>query len=182
MERFADRNLDYDSDSPSEESRRFRRELLERIRQELFAMADREPGPVEQRLLRQVAAIIRRCENDLLSSFNLPPGNAPSSQPTSRRTSAVTMNVDDGLRPQARQLLMHAPAPEHIASVPPPGLASEPTSPRTNALLAGTAQGGQGWNDILPFPSDWIDWNAVFPPGLEGPDSAPTLSAPVWTR
>ncbi|KAF2006099.1 hypothetical protein P154DRAFT_517816 [Amniculicola lignicola CBS 123094] len=60
----------YNSDSPSEESRRFRRDLLERIRSELHATAEREPGPVEQRLLRQVASIIQRCETDLLNAFH----------------------------------------------------------------------------------------------------------------
>ncbi|KAH7411616.1 hypothetical protein DE146DRAFT_627672 [Phaeosphaeria sp. MPI-PUGE-AT-0046c] len=60
----------YDSDSPSESSRRFRRELLRLIQTELVNTAQRLPGPVEQQLLHQVAGIIRRCENDLLTSLD----------------------------------------------------------------------------------------------------------------
>jgi hypothetical protein len=38
------------------------------------------------------------------------------------------------------------------------------------------------WEDS----SDWIDWNAIFPPGPELPasergDTVPTFTAPVWT-
>lgn len=60
----------YNVDAPSEESRRFRLELLRRVQQELTSTAEQLSGPVQQQLLQQVASIIRRCEEDLLNSFD----------------------------------------------------------------------------------------------------------------
>jgi hypothetical protein len=172
---------DYDSDSPTEESRRFRRELLERVRQELFATAEREPGPVEQRLLRQVAGIIRRCESDLLESFYAPAGPQVLSAPASRRASAIDISMDDGpsqVRSQVQTSFdasMEQPQPE-------------PVRPRGNAHDTGAAAAVAGWGDLGIFSSsDWIDWNIAFPPGLdvqgtEREDAFMALSAPVWSR
>ncbi|PVH98437.1 hypothetical protein DM02DRAFT_46224 [Periconia macrospinosa] len=84
--------------SPSDDSRRFRRFLLERIRAELYATAERDPNsPIEQRLLRQVAAIIQRCEAELLETFqptlsssSISPSStiAAGTSSSSRRTSS----------------------------------------------------------------------------------------------
>ncbi|KAL1601478.1 hypothetical protein SLS60_006393 [Paraconiothyrium brasiliense] len=179
----------YDSDSPTEESRRFRRELLERVRQELFATAEREPGPVEQRLLRQVAGIIRRCESDLLESFCAPPGAHPSPPPPSRRTSEI-MNpidlIDNGATqrlPQHRSSFDHSLEPPTADPVPP----TAPVSPRDVHDPGAPPPIGE-WPNLDPFyPSPWIDWNIAFPPGpdiqgAEREDAFMTLSAPVWTQ
>ncbi|KAF9731935.1 hypothetical protein PMIN06_000279 [Paraphaeosphaeria minitans] len=177
----------YDSNSPTEESRRFRREVLERIRQELFATAEREPGPVEQRLLRQIAGIIRRCENDILESFYAPPGTQQSSLPPSRRASAIADLMDNNpprLTPQSQ--------PGFNAGVGQPNAhpapQTEPVSPRGNVHDPGAPAPAAGWNDLGIFSSsDWIDWNIPFPAGpdmqgTEREDAFMALSAPVWTR
>lgn len=177
--------IDYDSDSPTEESRRFRRELLERVRQELFATAEREPGLVEQRLLRQVASIIRRCENDLLESFHAPPGTQPSPLPASRRTSGMPDSSNDGAPPtciQVQPIDMDPRQPVHL--VPP----AEPVSPGGHVQNMGAPlPPGEGF-DLGIFSNDWmIDWNITFPPGpeaqgVEREDAFMPLSASVWTR
>ncbi|KAF1967345.1 hypothetical protein BU23DRAFT_602909 [Bimuria novae-zelandiae CBS 107.79] len=172
----------YDSDSPTEESRRFRRELLERVRQELFATAEREPGPVEQRLLLQVASIIRRCENELLESFYAPSGNQHNLLPPSRRGSGFGVLAADNphrTRPR-RQEGYFTMAPEQA----PP---TEPVSPQERGALQGPMAPPPEptpW-DNLPF--DLIDWNVPFPPGLDlaGTDREDTfmaLNTTVWTR
>ncbi len=75
----SDSHLVYDCDSPSEASRRFRRELLRRVQEELLSTAGQTSGPVEQQLLRQVADIIRRCETELLQPAAQEPAFLPSS-------------------------------------------------------------------------------------------------------
>jgi hypothetical protein len=180
-------STDYDSDSPSEESRRFRRELLERIRQELFATAEREPGPVEQRLLRQVAGIIQRCENELLTPFFQDQGHLHPSMPTSRRTSAVAVPMEP-TRPSF-DTSSFAPASNDRLQLnqtePPmsPGsmLPSEPNIPPP------AEQNDYPPTMMLPdYSSEWVDWNVVFPPGPEethgpGRTAFALTTAPVWT-
>ncbi|KAL5113653.1 hypothetical protein ACEQ8H_008468 [Pleosporales sp. CAS-2024a] len=84
-------------DAPSEESRRFRRELLRRIQQELVTTADRLPHLVEYQLLQQVAGIIRRCEEDMLnSSFDGSHLTAPILLDTSRRPSDFSIVPSEG--------------------------------------------------------------------------------------
>jgi hypothetical protein len=80
--------LVYDAPSPSESSRRFRRELLRRVQVELVQTASRIPSPAEQSLLAQVADIVRRCETDLLNSFDASTLPVPSLD-GSRRSSAT---------------------------------------------------------------------------------------------
>lgn len=158
------RSVDYDTASPTEESRRFRRALLERVRSELLSTAEREPAPVEQRLLRQVAGIIRRCETELLDSFY--------AQTPSRRASAFDSQPGIVQMPSR-------PAPQ---TAPQPEREPEAVSPR-----AGT-QGQDAWQDLSFFSSsEWIDWSIEFPPGLdlqgvERGDGYGAVGAPVWTR
>lgn len=175
--------IDYDSDSPTEESRRFRRELLERVRTQLFATAEREPGPVEQRLLRQVASIIQRCETELLESFYAPPSTQPQSLPPSRRGSAFgTSAAQTPPRTGPRAHSGYAALPPDQAVLP------EPRSPPGNAILQelGAPPAESTVWDQLPI--DFLDWPLVFPPGpemqgAEREDSFMTLNPPpVWTR
>jgi len=77
---------------PSEESRRFRRELLRRVQQELMSTAGQLPHPVEHQLLHQVANIVRRCEEELLdplarTSFDAPPLSSRRTSDTSSLSS-----------------------------------------------------------------------------------------------
>ncbi|KAF2676248.1 hypothetical protein K458DRAFT_424869 [Lentithecium fluviatile CBS 122367] len=193
----------YDSTSPTEGSRRFRRELLERIRQELFATAEREPGPVEQRLLRQVAGIIQRCESELLgssnpASFNPSTGFLHPTMPTHRRASAPSILVEETTPSQPMlQTPTYPPGPTYSTSFHPSQPA--PMSPRTtqafNTVPEPAADNAFSQNDTpaIAFPdsfafstSDWIDWNVVFPPGPEvesgeRTDAHPALTTPVWT-
>ncbi|KAF1951968.1 hypothetical protein CC80DRAFT_518989 [Byssothecium circinans] len=198
----------YDTDTPTEESRRFRRELLERVRQELFATAEREPGPVEQRLLRQVAGIIQRCEGELLASFYAEEGNNahplmpanPSPRPSGpttqdhpvsaspRRPSFRTAPFAQGSTVPTVQT-QHVEPPMSPRSVPvlQPPVQRQQEQPQQqqqqhpldeDAEMTGGQQGqllGVGYTD---FSSDWIDWNAIFPPGV---GSERAVSTPVWT-
>jgi hypothetical protein len=202
----AKRNVDYDSASPSEGSRRFRRELLERIRQELFATAECEPGPVEQRLLRQVAGIIQRCESDLLissnpTSFSTTPQFLHPTMPTHRRASAPSILADEN---PPSQSVFQTPGFEADPTYTPAIASSfdpstRPTSPRTMDPFHTVPQVSADvpfvqneppsitYTDPYTFSSnDWIDWNLVFPPGpevqtAERTDAHPRLTTPVWT-
>ncbi|KAH6216553.1 hypothetical protein HBI42_126390 [Parastagonospora nodorum] len=80
----------YDADTPSEESRRFRRELLRRVQQELLSTAGQLPHPVEHQLLHQVANIVRRCEEELLNPLTRTSLDAP---PLSSRRASDTSTL-----------------------------------------------------------------------------------------
>lgn len=202
-----DKSVDYDSASPNEGSRRFRRELLERIRQELFATAEREPGPVEQRLLRQVSGIIQRCENELLSTsntapVNVTPGLLHPSMPTYRRASAPSI-LEEPTPSYAQPELLPPPltnVPNYTPAIPTPiqpsqsGPMSPQATPGFNEVpqLAGDVPPLPGgpyhtYPEPLPFTSnDWLDWDLLFPPGPEvqlgdRTETHPTLVSPVWT-
>lgn len=113
---------DYDSPSPSEGSRRFRRELLEHVRRELFATAEQEPGPVEQRLLRRVAGIIQRCENELMASAN---GASYSPAPFANTSTFLHPAMPTHRRASAPSILApEEPSPSHTNQPP-----SRPTLP-----------------------------------------------------
>jgi len=181
---------DYDNIAPSEESRRFRRALLERIRCELFATAEQEAGPVEQSLLRQVADIIQRCESDLLASFH----QVDTSQPN-QSTPAHQQATIDTLHPSPHQ---NVPASHSQSVYALPRAPTAPTSEQHYINIPITAphllsehhysihNGQMVWDDPSQTPlSEWIDWNAVFPPGPEGhaqrEEALPRLTAPVYT-
>ncbi|KAF2118642.1 hypothetical protein BDV96DRAFT_360518 [Lophiotrema nucula] len=175
----------YDSNSPTEESRRFRRELLERIRRELFATAEQEAGPVEQGLLRQVAEIIRRCETELLDAFygtsaQHVAANASLSQPPETPTTApIPLS-----RPAPPASHHQQPAPVSRDSLRPDAALHMPRGLPDAAQYPNDAPMDfpAGWDDSF----QWIDWNAVFPPGpelqaAERNEPAPLLSTPVWS-
>jgi hypothetical protein len=144
---------------------------------------------VEQRLLRQVAGIIQRCESDLLESFYAAAGTQASSPPPSRRASAVDISMDNGpTRAQARsqaQASFNAGMEQVAANLVPQ---TEPVSPRGSVHGPGTAAPVGGWGDLGFFSSsEWIDWNIAFAPGpdmqsTEREDAFMALNAPVWTR
>ncbi|EUC29414.1 hypothetical protein COCCADRAFT_8373 [Bipolaris zeicola 26-R-13] len=97
----------YDCDSPSEDSRRFRRDLLRRVQEELHMEAEQMPSPVEQQLLQRVAQIIRRCEEDLLNQSH-PPHTADFN--TGRRASASSIGSSHQATPAS------APSPPPFQS------------------------------------------------------------------
>ena len=175
--------LVYDCDSPSEAPRRFRRELLRRVQEELFVEAGQVPSPVEQQLLQRVAHIIRRCEHDLLNQAQ--PPATPSFNPD-RRASASS--IDSSY--QVTSVLAHA---QSVAQRPP---LSVPQSPFSHSdLLTPTEYTPETTVDFEPIIWDdhqyiafslGIDWEGVFPPSLDtqygsGGEPAASLSAPMWT-
>ncbi|CAI6329079.1 unnamed protein product [Periconia digitata] len=149
----------YTTHSPTEDSRRFRRMLMDRVRTELLATAERGPNTlVEQRVLRQVASIIQNCESELLSSFQSSSANPSISTPSfsmgpgqnsssSRRTShtGLPTSVSEEFTPaalsQARRPIFRSPfdAPSSAPTQPPPNQqiansqpqSSQPMSPGT---------------------------------------------------
>ncbi|KAF2280372.1 uncharacterized protein EI97DRAFT_455271 [Westerdykella ornata] len=186
----------YDGDSPSEESRRFRRELLRRIQEELFASAEREAGPVEQKLLRQVADIIRRCESELLNSTqhsgraldapalafgpNRPteahphPNNSPLRSPLNSSTTEIgTSSMRPSSMPSRSTIGIYTP----LHTDPSPADASE-SSPLPYGFSFPPPTASWDYADL-------IDWSAVFPVGGErsemmavSPSSSNTLAMP----
>jgi hypothetical protein len=166
----------YDCDSPSETSRRFRRDLLRRVHQELLLEAGQMPSPVEQELMQRVAQIVRRCESDLLNQAQ-PPTFMPG-----RRSSANSINSS----------YRATPIPEPAASS------------LVGPLDAGGRGQGYGLPDVpplIPEPVvDWghweypsynpfglgIDWEAAFPSasGMQftgGDEAATSFLVPMRT-
>ncbi|KAF2728684.1 hypothetical protein EJ04DRAFT_581168 [Polyplosphaeria fusca] len=190
----------YDNNSPTEESRRFRRELLDRIRRELFATAEQEASPVEQRLLRRVASIIQRCETDLLSGFHRTP-SVPHPQPPALRpvpvpTLPLPTSGPSGRRRSAQAALETSstsgpmldapPGPPHNAGLPF-GVPSQFSQYFNDLPEVPNTFGGPAWEDPLPLPSSsLIDWDAVFQvpgeQGGEGNGPVSLFSAEVFSR
>lgn len=184
----------YDCDSPSEASRRFRRDLLRRVQEELYAEAERMPSPVEQQLLQRVAQIVRRCEHELLNQAR-PTYTADFN--TDRRASASS---SIGSSYQATPASALSPTATTTTTQRP----STPVAPvqvshnQTHATMA-----LQGTMQYIPEPTVdfsqvvWddqsynqfslgIDWDDVFSsaPELQYRDSGePTaaFSRPMWT-
>ncbi|KAF1830104.1 hypothetical protein BDW02DRAFT_573353 [Decorospora gaudefroyi] len=169
----------YDCDSPSEASRRFRRELLRRVQQELLVEAGQVPGHVEQQILQRVAHIIRRCEHDLLNQARPPPTPSFNSD---RRSSASSLGSSYQPTPMPTPILPEVHGP--IDSVPfgsilPLAYASEPA-----VDFAPVAWDDQSYNAF----SLGIDWEGVFPPGpapeaqyAGGGEAISVFAAPMWT-
>ncbi|KAH7117684.1 hypothetical protein B0J11DRAFT_89705 [Dendryphion nanum] len=167
----------YDSSSPTEESRRFRRELLQRIHRELVSTAEHDTsGTVEQNLLRRVAGIIQRCETDILNDFfagapqNIPqqqshPHPHPYSHPPNPHPSF----------PNQPPLFPNTPLSQSIPEPPlsPTTLPHHPSAPTMNAYAPHPqpqhAAIEEYWHesiDGMPLPSSGIiDWSTVFPFG-----------------
>lgn len=112
----------YGDTSPTEASRRFRRELLRRVQQELVISAEQLPHPVEQQLLRQVAGIIRRVENDLLQSTDAYALDLPLL--SDRRQSTTSTSSSNSLLLLPPPPISHqntsamAPQSQHLSSEP----------------------------------------------------------------
>ncbi|KAH7555043.1 hypothetical protein BM1_07704 [Bipolaris maydis] len=101
----------YDCDSPSEDSRRFRRDLLRRVQEELHSEAEQMPSLVEQQLLQRVAEIIHRCEQGLLNQSH---PHHTSDFNTDRRASASSI----GSSYQATPASAPSPPPLQSDSIP----------------------------------------------------------------
>lgn len=72
---------DYDHEMATERSRQFRRDLLKTIRSELFSVARRATGQVEEYLLKNVAGIIQQCQRRLVLSRQAIAPNTPNRTP-----------------------------------------------------------------------------------------------------
>ncbi|CAN9428209.1 unnamed protein product [Alternaria alternata] len=131
----------YDCDSPTETSRRFRRDLLHRVHQELLVEAGQVPSPVEREIMQRVAQIVRRCEQDLLNQAQ------PTSSNPTRRSSGISISA-----PHAPPL----PEPTPIVEPDAPSFIPEPT----------INWGSWNYSSYNPFGLG-IDWEAAFPSELE---------------
>lgn len=178
----------YDAPSPSETSRRFRRELLRRVHEELLLTADRESGPVEQRLLQQVAQIVRRCEDELLNGHRQSLSVPDLDRRPSVDSAASSLRSVSHTAAGPSSLPLPAPMPAPIAHpsalesaqnnttwLPECGYNSTYDGPSNDQVLSEPAGG------IVFAPVVWhdqtygtfgagIDWEAVFsgqPPDVE---------------
>ena len=177
----------YDCDSPSETSRRFRRDLLRRVQEELLIEAGQVPTPVEQQLLQHVAQIVRRCEHDLLNQAQ--PPSTPSFNPD-RRASASSINSSY----QATPLPAATPAFQRPSLAVPSTMTGREhgydsiVDPDAVPYIPEPTMefGDVVWNDPPYVFGTGINWEAVFPPAPEtqylGSDEAATnFSVPMWT-
>jgi hypothetical protein len=154
------------------------------VQAELITAAEQTPGPIEQQLLQQVAGIIRRCEDELLSSFEGPDAMAPSL--TDRRGSTISNASTNSTRPDATSM----PAPSnphnhHSSEISGQWQHYQNHIQDTPAQPVAPAQ-------VPPSqtPStDWIDWDAIFPPGCDGQLQGQISNEPfvgfsdsMWTR
>lgn len=190
----------YDYDSPTEESRRFRRELLSRIRRELFNVAEQENSEVEENLLRQVADIIRRCETELLE-YLVPVPDTSSTSLRGTPSSQVGQGSDTAFGPTEGHTLIQHPPQSLTPELPAIILAelelhnavmflvteqlesaAEPLTPRhlTQAKAQNLNTALEDPFQITLTPSEWIDWQAVFP-SLGEPSGGATSPATVGT-
>lgn len=172
----------YECDSPSESSRRFRRELLRRVQAELFATADRVPGPVEQQLLQRVAHIIRNCEEDLLRS-DTSTADVPATYRRGSTTSTLSMfstASSSGHATPANAYPVQYPLPLY-----PPQQLTQGAGPDTghltvdqplNVVCDPARQPSESIVDFTPIIWDdstystfslSIDWDGIFPPESE---------------
>jgi len=181
--------LVYDCDSPNEASRRFRRDLLRRVQEELLIEAGNVPNPVEQELLQRVAGIIRRCEQELLNQAQ-PPGThdlnserrASGSSSSSYQTTPLHVAASSAQGPSfpAPPLLsdnrhLHVPVINHSTQH-----MSQP--PESTTSLVHTGLDNQSW----PIFSLGINWEEEFPFASEmqyrsSDEPGPLFSPPVWT-
>ena len=197
--------LVYDCDSPSESSRRFRRELMRRVQDELLTTAGDISGPVEQQLLRQVADIIRRCERELLRPAEASLGDVPTSE---RRTSyGSTTSAGSvissphpmmpigppalGLGRRAMHILPSRP-PQDTCNITTPPYGSAATPMPGSAPVQYMAEPAVEFMPIVwdeqtySAFGDSLDWDTVFSVGPhgQGPGSETepfsTISAPMY--
>ncbi|RMZ67253.1 Nicotinate-nucleotide diphosphorylase [Pyrenophora seminiperda CCB06] len=181
----------YDCGSPSETSRRFRRDLLRRVQEELLIEAGNVPNPVEQGLLQRVAGIIRRCEDELLnqaqslsihslnterrasgsstsSSYQAtPPAHVPTSSGHELSFSAPQMYSENrhGYVPVINDMTQYLP--KHAEPVTSFGHAGWDAQSCSGFSL------GINWEEVFPFGDEMLYRNSKKP--------GPLFSASVWT-
>ncbi|KAF1844509.1 uncharacterized protein K460DRAFT_309456 [Cucurbitaria berberidis CBS 394.84] len=186
----------YDCDSPSESSRRFRRELLRRVQEELLITAGQVPGPIEQQLLQRVAQIIRRCENDLLNLPEPSIENAMLPDRLANSTSTTTPSVSTDPHSHTHFTAMSAPTSRSIPRAAPFNSATLEANRSNTATMQVRARyitepavniTPVVWDEqIYDTFDDGIDWDMVFMrepeiqhSGGNGPLTA--LATPMWT-
>lgn len=172
----------YDYDSPSESSRRFRRELLRRVQDELFATAERVPSPIEQQLLQRVAQIIRNCEQELLSA-HATTENAASDRRVSTTSSASMMSM---MSSSEQVTPAHTPTflPVEGSTIPQQTLPRIYVETSRSLQIAAPGTVHCGLTQYLPEPTvdftpiiwddptyEALDWDGIFPPGSEDQDA-----------
>jgi hypothetical protein len=150
---------DYDSGSPTEQSRQFRRELLSLIRRELFETAERETGDIQEGVLRQVAGIVQRCQDQYVQSSRqvaevpLCSSQHPEQVATNEslaRENSIAMHTSKaalGQNPNTTALTTTPESPVQTISLTPGNFAAPLSDATEFASL-----------DNLP----WIDWDNVF--------------------
>ncbi|QDS75604.1 hypothetical protein FKW77_006447 [Venturia effusa] len=125
---------DYEHGMATERSRQFRRDLLRMIRIELFSLARRATGQVEEHLLGNIAGIVQRCQRELISSRQSTAQNTPNRTP---QTSPQQSSVTNG----------SCPSEYHI---PPP-------------LQVGSSDSDSFLPCVTDEEPYHVDWNALFP-------------------
>lgn len=147
---------------------------------------------MEQNLLRQVAGIIRRCEDELLNTLYPAQGALPESAMQAYLDStprdAAAANISGGLHaassaPSSSSFTRNMQRPQAGSST----LTQSSEQQMVQGQQYTPDAPGQGTG--LPWDSsEWIDWNAVFPPGpdVQGPDRGEQFQAlntvtSVWT-
>lgn len=180
----------YDCDSPSEASRRFRRDLLRRVQEELLVEAGNVPNPVEQELLQRVAGIIRRCEHELLnqaqpsSMDGLNAERRASGSSTSSSYQATPTHVPTSLAQASSFSAPQTLSDNRHLHVP---VINGPTQYSAQLPESTTSFGHTAWNNqSCPNFSLGINWEEVFPFGAEmqyrsSDEPGPLFSPPVWT-
>lgn len=120
-------------------------------------------------MLRRVAGIIQRCENEILNDFYA--GSLQSAQP--QQPTANTSRRQQTSNPPSQQTL-NLPSHPHPNQPQAQNQPSEvPISPTTNPAQSEGYQIDDAssippsfWTDPvdeMPLPSSFIDWNTVFP-------------------
>ncbi|KAH8716818.1 hypothetical protein GQ44DRAFT_713082 [Phaeosphaeriaceae sp. PMI808] len=179
----------YDTDSPTEESRLFRRELLRRIQEELMQTATYVPAPIEQHLLRQVAHIIRRCESDLLTSFDA--SNVPALSLYDRRPSSTSTMSTNSTQPVSQIGTPNLVPGAELRVVGAPHAVQGQVGDGGSGLMSDPVHdvSGETERPVQFRPVSWdtelIDWDATFPPVAERAacsEGLGGLAVPMWSR
>jgi hypothetical protein len=124
-----------------------------------MTVAEHTPGPIEQQLLHQVAGIIRRCEDELLSSFEGLDATAPAL--TDRRGSTTSNASTISTRPD-------------VTTTSDPSTSHDQTGADTSGQCQQFADHVRITPVQLPVPP-WqtpsgycIDWDSLFPLSCDG--------------
>jgi hypothetical protein len=163
------------------------------VQHELVNTAGQLSGPVEQQLLRQVAQIIRRCEDDLLSSFDTSSMIVPSlvNRRASDTSTASTLSTQP--TPSSTAPMPAQPRVSRLTTSFPPPVPNAMDSAAWQEQAGRTQRAPEQQGQIGPGPwdqpstqtpsSEWIDWDAIFPPPNSACNEAFTgFSMPMWTQ